>query len=703
MIRYLNATDSEELNNYNIQSSFSLFDDSNYQNTIEPIQTPFRVNKLNTWHIGTFVFDENYPDWIVNVTQNTYSRCRSDREHLITRQSWKLRIVNTAIDYDDKNNQLIHDGHILPCYHSDGFCKPTTKTPYTLTWFDEKFCLIFRLQEFIGRMTRIKDRYWIETNTFIETSNITQKLQTEGIQGTKYPNIKTPQSKVSNPSLSRFEIYPIAQTFCGKPEPLFSTQYDDIFVTYLDGFDMNTGLPKPHSIIDQTISGNIKYDDSNKRYIFPALNISNNFATLDYDAHINTKIDFTINHVFKSMTVQELNTLHTICELERTQLLTILAMSVKNPQLAGFLLTGNRSNFLYVEGSTAWLYDCPHFISPLYKADKCFDRIPIHYRETIMYVDPITRQTFNYATPIECGNNPQNIIELDPDSNDGDFYVLTPEPLKREAPQMFKPTQIKTTITPNTFTAQDAGIYSNAELDQFWNRVLFAKHSDTTLQLLGKSLSYDFISMHNEKHSYSGHNPYNHLRIGVHDHLLNLLPLFNPDWFSQAFINFFGYPCYVLTQCGIYFSTFLFIREVLTFLLKFYRTISIKYNLQSNFSILSSIAQGFFNIVTSEMVTDLNNTGKRKRIYTKHKITTSENDNILLPEKELNNKRRHSDTDSPYLPPKYSSKNSTFQSPQKTHPTNVNDINSQDYDPIMSNVIAVPESPGKVFIKFNPS
>ena len=261
MIRYLNATDSEELNNYNIQSSFSLFDDSNYQNTIERIQTPFRVKKLNTWHIGTFVFDENYPDWIVNVTQNTYSRCRSDREHLITRQSWKLRIVNTAIDYDDKNNQLIHDGHILPCYHSDGFCKPTTKTPYTLTWFDEKFCLIFQLQEFNGRMTRIKDRYWIETDTFIETSNITQKLQTEGIQGTKYPNIKTPQSKVSNPSLSRFEIYPIAQTFCGKPEPLFSTQYDDIFVTYLDGFDMNTGLPKPHSIIDQTISGNIKYDN----------------------------------------------------------------------------------------------------------------------------------------------------------------------------------------------------------------------------------------------------------------------------------------------------------------------------------------------------------------------------------------------------------------------------------------------------------
>ena len=122
------------------------------------------------------------------------------------------------------------------------------------------------------------------------------------------------------------------------------------------------------------------------------------------------------------MTVAELNTLHTVCELERTQLLTILAMSVKNPQLAGFLLTQNRSNFLYVEGSTAWLYDCPHFLSPLYITDKCYDRIPIHYKDTVMYVDPITRQTFTIATPIPCENNPQNIIALDPDTDQ--FYLF---------------------------------------------------------------------------------------------------------------------------------------------------------------------------------------------------------------------------------------------------------------------------------------
>ena len=133
MIRYLNATDSDEQNDYDIQSSFTFFDNSGYQKKIERIQKPIRRDKLNTWNIGIFVYDENYPDWIVNFTQNTFSRCRSDREHFITRQSWKLRITNTEIPYDDKKNQMIHDGYILPFYHSDGFCKPTTRTPYTLT------------------------------------------------------------------------------------------------------------------------------------------------------------------------------------------------------------------------------------------------------------------------------------------------------------------------------------------------------------------------------------------------------------------------------------------------------------------------------------------------------------------------------------------------------------------------------------------
>ena len=117
---------------------------------------------------------------------------------------------------------------------------------------------------------------------------------------------------------------------------------------------MHTGQRNPQTSINEYISGKIVLENSKNKFMIPALNVPNMFATIDYDAHINTRIDYTINHVFRSMTVQELNTPQTVCELERNQLLTILASSVQNPQLFGFLLTGNCSNFLYVEGSTAW-------------------------------------------------------------------------------------------------------------------------------------------------------------------------------------------------------------------------------------------------------------------------------------------------------------------------------------------------------------
>ena len=91
-------------------------------------------------------------------------------------------------------------------------------------------------------------------------------------------------------------------------------------------------------MIDEFISGKLVLDTSNNKFVFPALNVSNNFATIDFDAHINTKIDYTINHVFRSITVQELNTLHTICELERNQLLTIEVISyMLKAQPPGFM------------------------------------------------------------------------------------------------------------------------------------------------------------------------------------------------------------------------------------------------------------------------------------------------------------------------------------------------------------------------------
>ena len=98
--------------------------------------------------------------------------------------------------------------------------------------------------------------------------------------------------------------------------------------------------------------------DKDKKILVPPLNNTNYFATIDFDAHIFfTKNENANNHMLKTMTVSELNTLHTVSELKRSQKVTILAVTDKNRQLACFLMTQNRSNLPFIEGFAAWPYD----------------------------------------------------------------------------------------------------------------------------------------------------------------------------------------------------------------------------------------------------------------------------------------------------------------------------------------------------------
>ena len=99
---------------------------------------------------------------------------------------------------------------------------------------------------------------------------------------------------------------------------------------------------------------------------FPPLTDSNSLGIADYDDHIKKMTEYSTNLVFEFMKIQELYTLHHICELERTQILTIKTMSVLTLQPVGYLLTANLSNFVIVEVSTGWLYDCPQNLSPLF-------------------------------------------------------------------------------------------------------------------------------------------------------------------------------------------------------------------------------------------------------------------------------------------------------------------------------------------------
>ena len=75
--------------------------------------------------------------------------------------------------------KLTFEGHILPCLHFDGLCKPTLKHPYTIVRFGEKVCSKFHISDFIGRMPKLFCKnlncYWLKRCDLFNTTKKTLK------------------------------------------------------------------------------------------------------------------------------------------------------------------------------------------------------------------------------------------------------------------------------------------------------------------------------------------------------------------------------------------------------------------------------------------------------------------------------------------------------------------------------------------------
>ena len=137
------------------------------------------------------------------------------------------------------------------------------------------------------------------------------------------------------------------------------------------------------------------------------------------------------------MSLSELETLHQLCESERTQILQSLALAVLKIPYAGYLLSGNRSSSLDYEGNILWFYTCTKKVSPLYVFEdkRCYKRIPIFYKNKVNFVDTLSRRTCFWNTAVPCGSkNSHNVVQLNPDEDK--YYLLTPcptllQPLKK--------------------------------------------------------------------------------------------------------------------------------------------------------------------------------------------------------------------------------------------------------------------------------
>ena len=108
-------------------------------------------------YTGTFTDMPVDKNWIYDPKNNPFHNCPAHNQFEVNLLIWRLSVSEVELTFDDTENLMVRDRQDLPYYFDDGFCKHTTKIPFTLVRFCEDFCLIFTLQDFVGRMTKIDD------------------------------------------------------------------------------------------------------------------------------------------------------------------------------------------------------------------------------------------------------------------------------------------------------------------------------------------------------------------------------------------------------------------------------------------------------------------------------------------------------------------------------------------------------------------
>ena len=272
---------------------------------------------------------------------------------------WKIQPEKIQLTRDLSDNTMIYQGIILPCKNDQGYCDPTTRTQATIVWFPEDTCTTFQVAKIHARMIKFHEKYFIQSIPY-EQVNPSRK------QSSNFRNIHNIENK-----LTRFQIYQETELACKYRNPLHKTQYSEILVEYEKGFDMTTGKIKidpyatSHPINEGTSyipvnfqkskgqpGGHLKPHDTRSTHLqeLSPMN-STYFGNIHYDIHLDMKLDYTISRIFQEMSFSDLETLHQLCKLERTQILQSLALAVLKIPYAGYLLSGNISNFLDYEGN----------------------------------------------------------------------------------------------------------------------------------------------------------------------------------------------------------------------------------------------------------------------------------------------------------------------------------------------------------------
>ena len=185
-------------------------------------------------------------------------------------------------------------------------------------------------------------------------------------------------------------------------------------------------------------------------------------------------------------------------------------------------------------------------------------------KNAIFFVDPVTRQTYPDPQVQNCSDRIKNLFQFDIE-DENSWFTITPTLEHRKRPAVFGPKDV-TPVSRRAFGgAGDAGIYTRAQLSEFWDNILISAASRKALQKFSRELIVPNTAIHGPE-QYSYYAPRTDFYVDK---------MISHRYFKNQFMDTFGSVAYDLEFCGIYFFCFLFVKLIVDLIVMILRHVEI--------------------------------------------------------------------------------------------------------------------------------
>ena len=157
----------------------------------------------------------------------------------------------------------------------------------------------------------------------------------------------------------------------------------------------------------------------------------------------------------------------------------------------------------------------------------------------------------------------------------------------------FKPRDIKS-ITPfETYSSTYAGLYSQKQINEFWENIVTHKKGEGILKILTSKLapqSEDTSIQQSSSLYWKDADVSGHIYVDK---------LISPEYFKNSFMTTFGTIAYYLTAAGSWFATFMFIRFIIGIVITVCRTYHLHSVTARSITWTRVILDGILNTMTA--------------------------------------------------------------------------------------------------------